>query len=111
MLVLLTLGSLALMLHIADARRVIAEEQIRQPRTPNYSWGEMSDIFAREDELKAEQRKIQLYHKNQSAILNRLSEGSISLHSAATTLDTQARENHSHMHDGLRVCPASSPLP
>jgi hypothetical protein len=101
LLLLLALGSLALALHIADSRLATAAQQLGEPRIPNYSWAEMSEIFTKEEELKDEQRRIQLYHRNQSAILVRLREEEVSLRNAATTLDAQARENHPHMHEAL----------
>jgi hypothetical protein len=98
-LVLCTLLAAWLILSIADLRR--AEKKTTHARLPNYSLGEMSDIFAREEQLEEELKKIQLYRKNLGTILDRLNTEHVTLRKAATMLDAQARDNHPRMHDML----------
>lgn len=91
-LVLCTLFAAWIILSLGDLRRV--EKPDARGRIPNYSWSEMSEIFAREQELHEKLKKLHLYRKNQSEIEERVRSERLSLRSAATTLDAQARDNY-----------------
>jgi hypothetical protein len=94
---ILLLGTLFVawvILCLADLRCVDEGRSRVKPRIPNYSWSEMSEIFAREQELDEELRQIQLFRKNQSAIEEDVRSERRSLQRAAAMLDTQARDNY-----------------
>jgi hypothetical protein len=98
-LVLCSLLAVWLILSLTDLRR--AEKNTTRSRVPNYSLAEMSDIFALEQQLEDESKKMQLYRKNQGAILARLSTERLTLRKAATMLNSQARDNYPLLHDML----------
>ena len=81
-----------LILTLTDLR--CNDETKSHPRTPDYSWDEMRDIFARQQELDDQLKKIQRYHEQQEAILERLRTERLSLQQAATILEAQARDDH-----------------
>jgi hypothetical protein len=71
-----------------------AKEPRVGPRVPSYSWSEMSEIFAREQELDEELKRIQLYRKNQAVIEEQLRGERLTLRKAATMLDSQLRAHY-----------------
>jgi hypothetical protein len=81
-----------IVLCLVDLRRV--EEPTVRPRIPNYSWSEMSEIFAREQELDEELQRIQLFRKNQGVIEEQLRGERLSLRKAAAMLNTQLRAHY-----------------
>ena len=94
-LVLCGLFAGGLLLSLVDLR--CNEENRSRSRAPDYSWDEMRDIFTREQELDEQLKKIQRYHQNQDAILERLRSEQLSLQEAATLLEAQAREDQARV--------------
>jgi hypothetical protein len=88
-----------IVLSLVDLR--CAREPRVGPRVPNYLWSEMSEIFAREQELDEELKRIQLYRKNQAVIEEQLRGERLSLRKASAMLDTELRAHYPQLREML----------
>ena len=95
--ILVLAGLLAVWLILSFTALRRNDEKGSSPRAPDYSWEEMRDIFAREQDLDDQLKKMQRYHQTQDAILERLRSAHLSLQEAATLLEAQAREDQARV--------------